>query len=52
MRELIDILTSYEGALQDVEEDRSDENLEALKNARAELLEVLQVAREWEKAKS
>ena len=48
MRPLLDILTSYEGALQEFNDDETPETAEFLKNARAELMEVLQVARNWE----
>ena len=52
VRPLIDILTGYEGAVQEANDDASDENLEALQNARNELMEVLKIALEWEKVQS
>jgi hypothetical protein len=48
MRALIDILTGYEGAVQEANDDSSDKNIEALEVVRAELMEVLQLARRWE----
>jgi hypothetical protein len=50
MRPLIDVLTTYEGAIQDANDDPSDENAELLENARNELMEVLRIALAWEKA--
>lgn len=52
MRPLMDILTGYEGALQEANDDSSDENLETLQLARAELMEVLKIAMAWEQAKT
>ena len=48
MRALIDILTGYEGAIQEANDDSSDENVAALEVARAELMEALQLAQRWE----
>lgn len=48
MRELVDILTRYEGAVYAVEADGDDTALIELEEARKELLEVLQLARRWE----
>lgn len=48
MKDLLTILTTYEGAIQDADEDQSDENVEALRIAREELMAVLQLARRWE----
>jgi hypothetical protein len=48
MRALIDILTGYEGAVQEANDDSSDENIAALELARAELLQVLLIAKAWE----
>lgn len=51
MRALIDILTGYEGAIQKANDDSSDENVAALELARAELLQVLLLAKAWEETK-
>ena len=50
MRALIDILTNYEGAVQEMNDDSSDENIAALELVRAELLQVLQLAKAWNEA--
>ena len=48
MKDLLTILTTYEGAIQDANDDQSDENVEALRIAREEVMAVLQLARRWE----
>lgn len=50
MRSLFDIIQSYEGALQEFNDDETPENEESLKNARAELMEVLTIAVAWEQS--
>lgn len=50
MRDLIDILTRYEGAVNAVEVDGDETALDELTAARAELMEVLRIARAWDEA--
>lgn len=50
MSDLLTILTRYEGAVSDVERDgnTSDEAMEELAQARADLMKLLEVAAAWE----
>jgi hypothetical protein len=45
----MDILTGYEGAIQEENDDSCDDTVEALRLARAELMEVLEIALAWSK---
>ena len=50
MKDLLTVLTRYEGAVGEVERDGndSDEALQNLEEARADLMKLLQLAKEWE----
>jgi hypothetical protein len=52
MRPLIDILTGYEGAIQEDNDECSEESAERLRIAREELMVVLRVARDYESSHS
>jgi hypothetical protein len=49
MRALIKILTEYEGAIQEDNDEHSDENIARLEKARENLMVVLQEAKQLEK---
>ena len=48
MKPLIQILTEYEGVIQDDEDEHSEESAQRLELARNNLLEILKIARAWE----
>ena len=52
MKDLLSVLARYEGAVGEVERDGddSDEAIDNLNNARADMLELLQVAKAWEES--
>ena len=51
LRDLMTILTEYEGAIQEDDDECSEESAENLQNPRNELLDILRIAVEWEKSK-